>query len=94
MKWSDIEFKEHYLVKDGVQARVEFPNGEWCSIVGAPPAYDEKTGFNWNRLYGDGVETFEIMSSSTAKMRRNTVKGWLSKKQVMNHLRYLKNKSV
>ena len=85
MKWSDIEFKEHYLVKGGVSARVDFPNGEWCSIVGG--------GSEW-RLYGDGVTTFEIMSSSTAKMRRNTVKGWLSKKQVMSHLRYLKNKEV
>jgi hypothetical protein len=93
MKWSDIEFKEHHSAKDGVMAKVEFPNGEWCSIVGAPPEYDEKTGSNWNRLYGDGVETFEIYSSSTKKTR-GMVKGWLTKKQVMSHLRYLKNKSV
>ena len=83
MKWSDIKFKNHLVVKGGIRAKVVFPNGEWCSIVGGSDG----------SLYGDGVTTFEIMSSSTEK-NINTVKGWLSKKQVMSHLRYLKNKEV
>ena len=86
MKWSDIKFKTHHFYKTGVQARVEFPNGEWCSIVGAP--YHEEKGVG---LYGNGTTSFEIMSSSTEKTQLG-VKGWLSKRQVMNHLRYLKNK--
>ena len=93
MKWSDIEFEKHHAVKGGVMARVDFPNGEWCSIVGAPLERDKKAGFSYNRLYGNGVTTFEIYSSSTKKTR-NMVKGWRTKKQVLSHLRYLKNKIV
>ena len=85
MKWSDIKFEKHSYHKEGVQARVEFPNGEWCSIIGAPYSQD------FGGLYGDGVNTFEIMSSSTKKTQLG-VKGWLTKRQVLNHLRYLKGK--
>ena len=88
LRWSDIEFKQHFAYKDGVQAKVVFPNGEWCSIVGCPYTSDDIA-----RLYGNGVTSFEIMSSSTEKTR-NGVKGYLSKRQVMNHLRYLKNKGA
>ena len=85
MKFTDIKFKQHKFYKDGVQAFIKFPNGEWCSIVGAP--YTEDVG----RLYGNGTTSFEIMSSSTEKTIRG-VKGYLTKTQVMNHLRYLRNK--
>ena len=85
MKWSDILFREHDCYTGGVQALVKFDNGEWCSIIGSP--YIEGEG----GCYGNGVTSFEIMSSSTEKTRAG-VKGYLSKRQVMNHLRYLKNK--
>ena len=85
MKWTDLKFKQHKTYKDGVQAFIKFPNGQWCSIVGCPYAED------FARLYGNGSTSFEIMSSSTEKTR-NGVKGYLSKRQVMNHLRYLQNK--
>ena len=87
MKWSDIKFKQHSVYKDGVQALVKFSNGEWCSIVGCPYTND------FGILYGNGETSFEIMSSSTEKTR-NGVKGYLSNRQVMNHLRYLRNKIV
>ena len=89
MKWEDIQFKPHEIYTNGVQAVVHFPNGEWCSIGGCP--YNEDKGMGG--LYGNGETSFEIMSSSTEK-RKYGVKGWLSKHQVMNHLRYLRNKEV
>jgi len=85
MKWTELKFEQHRVYKDGVQAFIKFPNGQWCSIVGAPYTKD------FGRLYGDGSTSFEIMSSSTEKNSR-MVKGYLSKRQVMNHLRYLRNK--
>jgi len=88
MKWSDIRFEPHQVVTGGVQAVVRFPNGEWCSIIGCP--WNDNTE-NWGGLYGNGETSFEIMSSSTENRTHGT-KGWLSKEQVMNHLRYLRNK--
>ena len=88
MRFKDLKIKKHSMCsyKDifAIQCRVDFPNGEWCSIVGG----DEGSG-----LYGNCVTSFEIMSSSTEKTRAG-VKGWLSKRQVMNHLRYLRNKRL
>ena len=82
-KWEDIAFAKHSVCKDGgVQAIVEFDNGEFCSIVGGSQG-----------LYGDGVFSFEIQSSITKKTTRG-VKCWLSKNQVMRHLRYLQKKDV
>tara|TARA_Y100001963_G_C6461195_1_gene300228 strand:+ start:122 stop:385 length:264 start_codon:yes stop_codon:yes gene_type:complete len=87
MKWTDLIFRPHHAVKNGVSCRVEFDNGEWCSIVGAP--YDVDQGFF--SLYGNGKTSFEIYSSVTKKTPA-LVKGWLSRKQVLRHLNYLKNK--
>ena len=85
MTWADIIFEPRQLHEGGVQAVINFPNGQWCSIIGAP--YNNMTA----NLYGDGVHSFEILSSSTDRLRYG-VKGWLSRGQVMNHLRYLRNK--
>ena len=79
-KWNDIRFETHSVVPNSVQAVVDFPNGEYCSIVGGGKG-----------LYGDGVDTFEICSSVTERTSR-CVRGWLDKKQVMAHLKYLQNK--
>ena len=80
-KWKDIIFSKH-MVCDGVQAVVEFNNGEFCSIVGGSDS-----------LYGNGVTTFEIQSSSTQKTTRG-VKGWRTKTQIMRHLNYLQMKEI
>ena len=85
MKWKNLKFEQHSCVSNGVQCKMDFDNGEWCSIVGAVPSNNNAT------LYGDGICTFEIYSSSTKKTR-NGVKCWLSKAQVLRHLNYLKNK--
>ena len=86
-KWEDLKFEPHPCVKGGVACRIDFDNGEWCSIVGAPYDADGRCG----GLYGNGNTSFEICSSSTEKTRR-LVKGWLSRVQVVRHLNYLKNK--
>ena len=83
IKWEDLKFEHHRalpLGTFGVQCRVDFENGEWCSIIGGEESF-----------YGNGVNTFEIYSSSTEKTR-NGVKGWLGKTQVLRHLNYLNNK--
>ena len=83
IKWNDLKFEHHPVLKNnefGVQCKVKFENGEWCSIIGGETSF-----------YGDGVHSFEIYSSSTEKTR-NGVKGWLSKAQVLRHLNYLQRK--
>ena len=83
IKWNDLKFEHHPVLKNnefGVQCKVKFENGEWCSIIGGETSF-----------YGDGVTSFEIYSSSTKKTSRG-VKGWLSKTQVLRLLNYLKNK--
>jgi len=83
LKWEDLKFEHHRALPSnefGVQCRIDFENGEWCSIVGGEKSF-----------YGDGKTSFEIMSSSTEKTR-NGVKGWLSRVQVVRHLNYLKRK--
>lgn len=83
IKWKDLNFKHHRSIPKnefGVQCYIKFKNCEWCSIIGG------EEGF-----YGNGIETFEIMSSST-EITKRMVKGWLTKKQVLRHLNYLNNK--
>lgn len=52
IEFSDVKFTPHTIIPEGVQARVEFPNGTYASIVGG------KSG-----VYGDGKTTFEIWFS-------------------------------
>ena len=47
----DIDFKPHGVIKGAVQGLLNLPNGITVSIVG---------GGEMGRLYGDGVDTFEI----------------------------------
>ena len=79
-KWEDIVFENHSVCEDGVQAVVEFDNGQFCSIVGGSEF-----------LLGNGTTTFEIMSSSTIT-KTAQIKGWLSKEQVLRHLRFIQKK--
>ena len=78
--FKDLVFKKHLAVPNGVIAKLEFDNGEWISVVGGGVG-----------LYGNGVTSFEIMSSSTEKTKRG-VKGYLSKEQVNRHIKYLQAK--
>ena len=83
IKWKDLKFKHHRAVPKnvfGVECYIKFKNSQWCSIVGGQ-----------ENFYGNGIDTFEIMSSSTEKTKTG-VKGYLTKKQVLRHLNYLNNK--
>ena len=79
--FKDIKFTPHPLYKKGVIAKIELDNGHWVSLVGKPSG-------GYTSLYGDGVNTFEMLSSSTEKTVAG-VKGWQTEAQVMNHIRYL-----
>ena len=78
-KFSDLEFKDHKHIKGAVQAYIEFENGQWISVIGG------------DHFYGNGSTSFEIMSSSTEN-RAGGVKGWRSKQQITDHMRYLQRK--
>jgi len=77
--FKDLRFRPHQI-PDAVIARIDFPNGHWISVVG---------GGRGSGARGDGKTSFEVLSSVT---RSHGVRGWLSKKQVSDHMRYLKNK--
>ena len=77
--FKDLKFETHALDKTAICCLIEFNNGEWISVIGG------------SSFYGDGVVSFEIMSSSTENTKRG-VKGWLSKEQVSNHMKYLQKK--
>jgi len=80
-KFNDLEFKAHKVIRTATHASMEFPNGEWISVVGCPEG----------SLYGNGSTSFEMMSSSTEKTSRG-VKGWLSKEQISRHMVHLQKK--
>jgi hypothetical protein len=48
--FDDLKFFGHRVI-NAKHAFMEFPNGEWISVVGGPS------------LYGDGETTFEVLSS-------------------------------
>tara|TARA_R100000700_G_C3177919_1_gene153362 strand:- start:4970 stop:5356 length:387 start_codon:yes stop_codon:yes gene_type:complete len=86
--FKDIKFTPHPSASNGVIAKIELDNGHWVSLVGAPFGGNNKTVSNYGGLYGDGINTFEMLSSSTEKTVAG-VKGWQTEAQVMNHIRYL-----
>ena len=47
---NDFDFKPHGVISDAVQGMLNLPNGITVSIVGG----------GMGRLYGDGVDTFEV----------------------------------
>ena len=53
---NDFDFKPHAIIGGAVQGLLNLPNGITVSIVG---------GGEMGRLYGDGVDTFEIAAWST-----------------------------
>lgn len=53
---NDFDFKPHAMVGGAVQGMLKLPNNITVSIVG---------GGEMGRLYGDGVDTFEIAAWST-----------------------------
>jgi hypothetical protein len=52
----DFDFKPHGIIGGAVQGMLNLPNNITVSIVG---------GGEMGRLYGDGVDTFEIAAWST-----------------------------
>ena len=78
--FTDLQFKPHKVAPNSVGAYMEFPNGQWISVVGG----DKDSG-----LYGDGKHLFEILSSSSHKF----VRAWRTKEEVTNHMRYLQKKT-
>ena len=48
---NDFDFKPHGVIAGAVQGMLNLPNGITVSIVG---------GGEMDRLYGDGVDTFEV----------------------------------
>ena len=53
---NDFEFKPHGVIGGAIQGMIKLPNNITVSIVG---------GGEMGRLYGDGVDTFEIAAWST-----------------------------
>jgi hypothetical protein len=53
---NDFEFRPHGIIGGAVQGMLKLPNNITVSIVG---------GGEMGRLYGDGVDTFEIAAWST-----------------------------
>ena len=49
--FDDLKFFGHRVINGAKHAFMEFPNGEWISVVGGPS------------LYGDGETTFEVLCS-------------------------------
>jgi hypothetical protein len=80
MKWKELVFKSHPYIEGGIQCRIDFPNGYRISIVGGGRG-----------LYGDGIQSFEVWSTITEKSH-DGVKGYQTKKQVLAHINYLRNK--
>ena len=65
--FNDLKFQPHSVVPNAIRTYVEFPNKKWISVVGGG------TG-----LYGDGVSTFEVLSSDN----EDNPLSYLSKEEV------------
>lgn len=69
--FDDLIFNEHTVVPNAIQSYKGFSNGNWISIVGGG------TG-----LYGDGVDTFEVLTSKG----QSEALGHLSKEEVTREM--------
>jgi len=70
--FDDLEFKAHpTLGLTSKQATMNFKRGGWISVVGGGP-----------HLHGDGVTTFEVMSSLTDE----DVLDYLTKDEITEHM--------
>lgn len=75
MSFTELDFKPHAFIPNGVQARLELPNRHTVSVVGG------------KGLYGDGRETFEVaVIAPSGKFvplsDGDDVLGWCSKDEV------------
>ena len=67
--FSDLEFKPHGVVPEGVMSSLTFDNGQFVSVVGGGEG-----------LYGDGKSSFEVgFPDGSGGI---DVEGWLSPKEV------------
>lgn len=70
--FDDLEFKTHpTLGFPSKQATMDFKRGGWISVVGGGPY-----------LHGDGVTTFEVMTSETD----GDVLDYLTKDEITEHM--------
>ena len=70
--FDDLEFKTHpTLGFPSKQATMDFKRGGWISVVGGGPY-----------LHGDGVTTFEVMTSETD----GDIIGYLPKEEVTEYM--------
>ena len=72
--FKDLEFKQHTLLRDGTQARMKFPDGSDISIITGSTAYCTPG-------------TYEMMSNRTN--RADGIRGYMTPKQITNHMRYI-----
>lgn len=69
--FKDLVFKPHMLGRGAIHAKMDLPNDKWVSVVGGGVG-----------LYGDGVNTFEVMTSDNTY----DVFSYLTKEEVDNVL--------
>jgi len=78
--FSDLEFKPHGVVPEGVMSSLTFDNGQFVSVVGGGEG-----------LYGDGKSSFEVgFPDGSGGI---DVEGWLSPEQVTELMVDIQSKS-
>jgi hypothetical protein len=79
--FSDLEFKPHGVVPEGVMSSLTFDNGQFVSVVGGGEG-----------LYGDGKSSFEV--GFTDGSGGFDVEGWLSPEQVTQKMIDIQSKTL
>ena len=79
--FSDLEFKPHGVVPEGVMSSLTFDNGQFVSVVGGGEG-----------LYGDGKSSFEVgFPDGSGGI---DVEGWLSPEQVTQKMIDIQSKTL
>ena len=79
--FSDLEFKPHGVVPEGVMSSLTFDNGQFVSVVGGGEG-----------LYGDGKSSFEVgFPDGSGGI---DVEGWLSPEQVTELMVDIQSKTI
>tara|TARA_R100001443_G_C3347768_1_gene176049 strand:+ start:85 stop:342 length:258 start_codon:yes stop_codon:yes gene_type:complete len=74
LKFENLIFKKHTVVKDAVMASHKFKNGFEISVVGGG-----------NGLYGNGKTSFEVaIFTPNGEFLNGDVKGWQSIEEINN----------
>lgn len=73
--FKDLEFKQHPLGGKAEQAIMKFPDGSSISVITGDSVF-----------YCTDDISYEMMSNRSG---RGGVRGWLSPKQISDHMRYI-----